>query len=324
MSLSLFLQDHQFQVPKDENEKSDSTEVPKYCKYLSGLNDARKIIAGIEIERLLENVPEHSFIVWDINQASHALVHCSGDRLKELENESLASVQHQQVILCITTQRPGYPLTNSNRLVEKEDKGRVILYARRVDALTDGEVTRAFFSMPYSQARAAARGRFNGLNQSLRLLLQGRTVKLLTSLKILCYGYLELAETTNADRNKVDEARKQMGFIEPRSLRDEWQIAPEDWRMLKAKVSKLSWWLTPFSSFYNSGSDMNSFDFTGFTNDLSDEWEMAGGRNAGLECIKKLIGLLKTSLTTANILENPADDSIARIVADAYISIEEL
>ncbi len=328
MSLSLYLYDHQFTVPKDANEKLESTAVEKYRKFLSGLKGDPRTIASIEIEKFLKNLPADSVIVTDINKASHALVHCKDELLGRLETETLERIEQRQVILCITTQRPGYPPTKSNKVLEDEkekNKGRVILYARRVDALSDDEVTREFFVMPYSQARAAARGRFNDLNQGLRRLLQGRTVKLLTSLMVLCYGYLELIETTAADRERVNEARNRMGFIEPRSLNDRLQMAPEDLRMLKAKVGKTSWWLTPFAGSYSSGSDGNRFDFETFSADLCEEWEMAGGTGAEWEQIKQLIALLEKSLTTtAQTLANPANSTVARIVAETYIAIEGL
>src|SRR5437870_3977696 len=124
MSGLLFLQDHQSKLPEIVGDKATSTSVATFQETLRAKPADQFFIAGIEVAKLLDQIPEHFEIVWDINRASLAIVHYPEKRLEELEDESLKSASDQQVILCITTQRPGYPPKHSNKLVERDNKER--------------------------------------------------------------------------------------------------------------------------------------------------------------------------------------------------------
>lgn len=214
-------------------------------------------VGGIGIDDLRNAAPAGiNFIEgrdrWE--EASYVIGHFLSSKLKQLLSESYVTAGPDgQIVLCVTTERPGFGIGSfkvCDKKVEAGGKIRYILFARYVNALEESEVARAFYRSDASQAESIVNGEYHKLPTELQRLFCTRRFEYLSALAILCQGYLAVHAEKEGDEwgpPEIKDAIKQMGwpaFVDSRGPGT--HLLGSDLASKRGVVSDPGWWSNIF------------------------------------------------------------------------------
>jgi hypothetical protein len=164
--------------------------------------DINKLVADISKDIFIDKLCEPTLNKHDLKEASHVIGHFSSNALLEngdeenqfeylYSNEKLSIESNFQIVLCITTQKPGFPLTSNYEPRRIESKGcvRYIFYVNETDNLTKDEVIKAFYKMDQHEAQLLYERKYDRVSPYIISLFK-LVFEVLSALSILCQAFL--------------------------------------------------------------------------------------------------------------------------------------
>jgi len=263
----------------------------------------KNLIGNWNSQDIIESLPNDilcSFDREDFSSATYVIGHFNYEEIGSLEAEKkMDTAPEVQIILCLTTQKSGFPKRiYKHKKVAQGHKRRFLLYSRNAEPLENKKIAFVFSRLTSLEAEAIVDGKTKRIPQELFKLL-GVDFESLNSLFILSQGYIAACQRSTSSNNTLTDFLDRMGwtneFLAAHSSLDLSQQSDK-----RDRVCQPNWWLDIF----NDRSTLKEL--------VEQEW--IDGSN---DCLPKALEDLLDSLTRGVQIDDPD------LVGRAYLAIAD-